>query len=102
MIGDPLVLSNTCSKTNDRSYALTNIYVTEKQGIFLAAKTFQLLASNVMNLISTDFNLFLVIPNFTWKLRERLPFYRLKENIYVKLKLEERRKFTSLIIFLTF
>ena len=54
---------------------------------FLGNKTFQLFASNVMNLISTDFKLFLVIPNFTWKLRQRLLYYRLKENIFVKLKI---------------
>lgn len=68
MNGDPLVFS----KTNDRSYVITNIHITEKQEIFLAAKTFQIFASTVMNLISTGFNLFRVIPNFTWKFRERL------------------------------
>ena len=88
MIGDPLVLSNTFSKTNDKSYILKNIHVTEKQEIFLATKLFfQLFASNVMNLISTDFKLFLVIPNFTCKLRQRLLYYRLKENNFVKLKI---------------
>ena len=66
MNGDPLVFS----KTNDRSYVLTNIHITEKQEIFFAAKTFQIFASNVMNLIITDFSLFRVIPNFTF--RERL------------------------------
>ena len=87
MSGDPFVLSYTFSKTNDRSYTLTNIiHVAEKQQIFLAAETFQLFESNVMNLISTDFKLFLVIPIFTWKLKERLLSYILKENIYVKLK----------------
>ena len=86
MIGDPLVLSNTFSKTNDKSYILKNIHVTERQEIFLAT-TFQLFASNVMNLKSTDFKLFLVIPNSTWKLRQRLLYYRLKENIFVKLKI---------------
>ena len=72
MSDDALVLSHTLTKTNDRSYILTNIPVTEKQEIFLPAKTFQLFASNVMNLMSTDFNLFLAIPNFTRKLRKRL------------------------------
>ena len=65
MSGDPLVLSHTFSKTNDRSYILTNIDVTEKQEFFLAAKTFQRLASNVMNFTSTDFNLFLVMAKLT-------------------------------------
>ena len=62
MRGDPIVFSNTFSKANDRSYILTNIHVTEKQEILLAAKSFHLFASNVMNLISTDFNPFLVMP----------------------------------------
>ena len=75
MIREQLVLSNTFSKTNDKSYILTNIHVTEKQEIFLAAKTFQLFASIVINLISTDFKQFLVIPNFTWKLRELLLYH---------------------------
>ena len=87
MSGDPFVLSYTFSKKNDSSYTLTNIiHVTEKQEIFLAAETFQLFASNVMNLISTGFKLFLVIPIFTRKLKERLLSYILTENIYVKLK----------------
>ena len=78
MNGDPLVFF----KTNDRSYILTNIHITEKQEIFLAAKTFQIFSSNVMNLISTDFNLFHVTPNLKWKFREQLLSYILKENIY--------------------
>ena len=72
MSGYPLVLSNTFSKANDRSYILTNIHVTEKQEILLPEKTSHLFASNVMNLITTDFKPFLVMPNFTWKLRKRL------------------------------
>ena len=71
MSGNPFVLSNTFSKTNARSYILRTIFVTEKQEIFLAAKTFQLFARNILNLISIDFKLFLITRNFTRKLSER-------------------------------
>ena len=71
MSGNPFVLSNTFSKTNARSYTLRTIFVTEKDEIFLAAKTLQLFARNLLNLISTDFKLFLVIQNFARKLSER-------------------------------
>ena len=40
MSGGPFVLSNTFSKTNDRSFILRAIFITEKQESFLAAKTF--------------------------------------------------------------
>ena len=74
MSSDPLVLSNTFSKTNARSCILRTIFITAKQEIFLAAKTFQLFARNILNLISTDFKLFLIIRNFTRKLSEMSSF----------------------------
>ena len=65
MSGYPFLLSNTFSKTNDRSYILRTIFITEIQEIFMAAKTFQL-----------DFKLFLIIQNFTRKLSERSSLLR--------------------------
>ena len=64
-------------------YIVRTISITEKQETFLAAKTFQLFLRNILNLISTDSKLFLIIQNFTSKLSERSFFYyRLKQNIY--------------------
>lgn len=93
---DPLVLSNTFSKANDRSYILTNIHVTEKQEILLAAKTSHLFPSNVMNLITTDFKPFLVM------LKEVEGAASLLVTFFSSFNFRREKKFISLIIVLTF